>query len=271
LNAYGTLTLRPYVHIVKLFGLGVESNFTLSFGIETKSGGEGTKLALTPSVELVPIVITLGGYYTKTLKQLSVSKTFDPLWERYLVPAIASSKLTVHGHWTDDYYTWTKNDTGKPEELVAHLFVPDDQVDYQLKLKGRMLKGIQYGVVVARGNRSDLKISSEDPGLFNWLSVGVPPYIVPGFMDWTFDASTIGTFPVEAVKTLGVYGAQAEEEAEISKTAPFHFEDGVPYQLIPVYFDADGQYHRFNKGSTALVCWPNDWNGNPYIKLGSGQ
>jgi hypothetical protein len=271
LNAYGTLTLRPYVHIVKLFGIGVESNFTLTFGIETKSGGEGTKLALTPSVELVPIIITLGGYYTKTLKQLSASKTFDPLWERYLVPAIVSSRLTVHGHWTDEYYTWTKNDTGKPEELVSYLFVPDDQLDYQLKLKGRMLKEIQYGVVVARGNRSELKISSDDPGLFNWLSVGVPPYIVPGIMDWTFDAAAIGNFPVETVQTLGVYGAAGEEEADISKTAPFRFEDGVPYQLIPVYFDADGKYHRFSKGSTALVCWPNDWNGNPYVKLGSGQ
>ena len=271
LNAYGTLTLRPYVHIVKLFGLGVESNFTLSFGIETKSGGEGTKLALTPSVELVPIVITLGGYYTKTLKQLSVSKTFDPLWERYLVPAVVSSRLTMGGHWTDEYYTWTKNDTGKPETLVAKLFVPDDHVDYQLKLKGRMLKGIQYGVVVARGNRSELKVTSDDPGLFNWLSVGVPPYIAPGFMDWTFDASAIATFPVEAVERLGVYGDAGEEEAEIVKTAPFHFEDGVPYQLIPVYFDADGKYHSFSKGSTGVVCWPKDWNGNPYVMSGSGQ
>lgn len=268
LNAYGTLTLRPYVHIVKLFGLGVESNFTLSFGIETKSLGGGTKLALTPSVELVPIVITLGGYYTKTLKQLSVSKTFDPLWERYLVPAVTSYSLGAHGHWTDDFYAWTSNDSG---ELTSRAFVCDDQLHYELKLEGRMLREIPYGVVVRRGSRSDLNIRSDDPKTFSWLAAGVPPYIIPTFKDVFLYTDAIPTYPVVSVQTLGVYGAEGEKEAEISETPTFHFEDGVPYQLIPVYFDAEGQCHSFNIGSTAIVCWPTDWNGNPYVKAYSGQ
>lgn len=268
LNAYGTLTLRPYVHIVKLFGLGVESNFTLSFGIETKSLGGGTKLALTPSVELVPIVITLGGYYTKTLKQLSVSKTFDPLWERYLVPAVTSYSLGAHGHWTDDYYSWTNNDSG---ELISRAFVCDDQLHYELKLEGRMLREIPYGVVVRRGSRSDLNIRSDDPKTFSWLAAGAPPYIIPTVKDVSLYTDAIPTYPVVSVQTLGVYGAEGEIEAEISETPTFHFEDGVPYQLIPVYFDAEGQCHSFNIGSTAIVCWPTDWNGNPYVKAYSGQ
>ena len=268
LNAYGTLTLRPYVHIVKLFGLGVESNFTLSFGIETKSLGGGTKLALTPSVELVPIVITLGGYYTKTLKQLSVSKTFDPLWERYLVPAVTSYSLGAHGHWTDDFYAWTSNDSG---ELTSRAFVCDDQLHYELKLEGRMLREIPYGVVVRRGSRSDLSIRSDDPKTFSWLAAGAPPYIIPTVKDVFLYTDAIPTYPVVSVQTLGVYGAEGEIEAEISETPTFHFEDGVPYQLIPVYFDAEGQCHSFNKGSTAIVCWPTDWNGNPYVKASSGQ
>lgn len=88
LYAYATLNADPYLSIYGLFGMGVQTGFSLKFGATYEEKTQSMKLALEPELEMVPSFASLGGYFTHTFTDLTTNVAFDPLWERYLFPKV---------------------------------------------------------------------------------------------------------------------------------------------------------------------------------------
>ncbi len=91
LNAYGSLSVSPYLSIYGLFGMGAQAQFKLSFGIQFEDKTKSLKLALQPELEITPSIASLGGYFTHTFKDLTTNVSFDPIWEKYLTPKMITA------------------------------------------------------------------------------------------------------------------------------------------------------------------------------------
>ena len=90
LYAHGGFELSPKFSIYGMMEAGVQANCGLKFGItdSSLSGWSSPKLFLQPMIELFPVIATLGGYFTKSFKNLTVTIDIAPIWERYLWPKI---------------------------------------------------------------------------------------------------------------------------------------------------------------------------------------
>lgn len=91
LSASGGFSLYPKFSIYGLMEVGVQADCGLKFGIDASlnlNGWTSPRLFLQPSVEMYPFVASLGGYLTKSFKNLTVSANFDPIWERYFWPRL---------------------------------------------------------------------------------------------------------------------------------------------------------------------------------------
>ena len=161
LGAYGSLSIRPYVSLYGLFGLGVDMDLTLFFGL--KFDGGISKVALVPSLSFAPRWICLGGYYTNTIKKFQATFEFDPLWERYLTPQLEQTKpfYPVGPTRTLDpfYYTVTGyDDHGEPYNQYVMVNSPYDPNGSVVETKVfTQFDGVSYGV------------SSTKPTLEPWI------------------------------------------------------------------------------------------------------
>lgn len=89
LSASGGFSLHPKFTIYGLIEVGVKASCGLVFGADlnvNQNGLNPPKIYLQPAIEMYPFIASLGGYFTKDFKDLTVSVNLDPLWERYLWP-----------------------------------------------------------------------------------------------------------------------------------------------------------------------------------------
>jgi hypothetical protein len=91
LSASGGFSLHPKFTIYGLIEVGVKASCGLVFGVDfnvNQNGFNSPKVYLQPAIEMYPFIASLGGYFTKDFKDLTVSVNLDPLWERYLWPRL---------------------------------------------------------------------------------------------------------------------------------------------------------------------------------------
>ena len=99
LSASGGFSLHPKFTIYGLIEVGVKASCGLVFGVDlnvNQNGLNPPKIYLQPAIEMYPFIASLGGYFTKDFKDLTVSVNLDPLWERYLWPK-ANVSLGFYG------------------------------------------------------------------------------------------------------------------------------------------------------------------------------
>ena len=129
LSASGGFSLHPKFTIYGLIEVGVKASCGLVFGVDftiNHSGFNSPKIYLQPAIEMYPFIASLGGYFTKDFKNLTVSVNLDPLWERYLWPRINLS----HGFYGSvksmkAFGYKTINDVGsETDKLVVKIMKP---------------------------------------------------------------------------------------------------------------------------------------------------
>lgn len=94
LSASGGFSLHPKFTIYGLIEVGVKASCGLVFGVDlnvNQNGLNPPKIYLQPAIEMYPFIASLGGYFTKDFKDLTVTVNLDPLWERYLWPKVSVS------------------------------------------------------------------------------------------------------------------------------------------------------------------------------------
>lgn len=89
--AKASLIAEPHLSFYGLLGIGLETIFSLKFGIEASTGAPD-RLFLTPELALIPSIATLGGMFTHRFSDFTTNIEFNPIWERYLAPMVESQR-----------------------------------------------------------------------------------------------------------------------------------------------------------------------------------
>ena len=267
LNAFAGLSVRPYVSVYGLFGLGLDLDCLLNFSLSAAEEDLSCKLSLYPSLQITPRVITLGGYYTKTIKKFSGSISLDPLWERYLTPSVTGLNFNVPGHTTKTFYKFKMGDS----DLSTQLFVPDGYLNYNIKLEGQVLTPVRIGLAILRGSHDDVSFVSVNSGLSdysfsNYLAAGIPTYSINYshvLMGHLWD-----TVVRERVEEVGIYDVGVLEQS-FEGSINFTPESAEPYWYGICYIGEDGMVQR-QKISNSLYrpyiyLWPTDWWGRGFV------
>lgn len=269
LSAFAGLSVRPYLSVYGLFGLGLDLDCLLNFGLSAAEEDLSCKLSLYPSLQITPRVITLGGYYTKAIKKFSGSISLDPLWERYLTPSVAGLNINVPGHLTKTYYKFKMGSSDY--NYVTQLYAPDGSLNYNFKVEGQVLTPVKIGLVVLRGSHDDVSFISVNNALSDYpfsdyLAAGIPTYSADYshvVMNHLWD-----TVARERLEEIGIYDVDAEEQS-FEGNINFTPESAKPYWYGICYIGEDGMILRQKISSSIyspyIYLWPTDWWGREYV------
>ena len=94
--------------------MGAQIDCGLQFGVEDTytAGWTSPRVFLQPIMEMYPKITSLGGYFTKHFKNLTVSPNFDPIWERYFYPKAAVSFGAYGSQKNRSFACRAKDDNG---------------------------------------------------------------------------------------------------------------------------------------------------------------
>ena len=269
LSAFAGLSVRPYLSVYGLFGLGLDLDCLLNFGLSAAEEDLSCKLSLFPSLQITPRVITLGGYYTKTIKKFSGSISLPPFWERYLTPSVAGLNVNMPGHFTKTFYKFRMGSSDY--NYVTQLYVPDGSLNYNFKVEGQALTPVKIGLVVLRGSHDDVSFVSvnnalSDHPFSDYLAAGIPTYSTDYshvVMNHLWD-----TVVRERVEVVGIYDVDAEEQT-FEGSINFTPESAQPYWYGICYIGEDGMVMRKKLTTTLyspyIYLWPTDWWGRGYV------
>ena len=279
LYASANLYVTPSVSLYGLIGAGVETNLGLTFSLT--SNGEGSKLALSPSIEFMPKVASLGGLLSHTFKELTASIPLDPIWERWFTPNWTRRGLTFQYVMTEDYYMipgcyYFPLPCGLKADYDfvlknATLFDYDVAIDVYEAITPIPwnLLGPSYATFGTGDGEKTVYFSDFLEGGYEHLW----PFLVGHYLtyrnaEWKF---------VDRI-LVGKFKKGCEEEQKFSGEVPYSFQSGKLYRLagrLPGYYDTSAAF-----GDTAieqdlatlpLFYWPTTGTGALYEPLSNGH
>jgi len=278
LFARGTLTAAPYVSIYGMLGLGVETDFTLKFGIGYEDKTQCYKLFLTPELELTPSIAVLGGYLTKRFNDLTTNVSFDPIWEKYLTPkVITASAGPVSVPLSEKFYTFAElSDDDSGGGTSMQVTKAPERWHYSVELKEAT--AIDYNVEV-RVYESILPVDSDDfvwgekpEGFYGYpfqkyLDAGIP-HMYPWLeyiRDPDFGTDYFGSPRLVRSYLAGTYSAATEGMTIQGDFIEQGVSSGHAYRadVYLVHGDSERKINT-SSGNYRVYFWPNDFWGRPY-------
>ena len=262
LYAFGSLTVAPYLSVYGLFGLGVEAEFKLKFGL----GNDGAwKLFLAPELELIPSVASLGGYFTHRFSDFSTNFELDPIWEMYLSPKVTEKgSFAVYNNYSEEFYSFPSLNGGKGWNMQVYTSRTDWA--YKFKLEGKT--GWDFAVearimtndrVTKFYDEDSPDVPNDDGDTFNMYKAEG----IPHMFGMQAIAGVSGDPEIFYKHALGTYEAGTEaKDFEGSFTAP-PAPSGKPYWM-EVVMTGGGQEVVIDSGRKKVYYWPNDYYGRPY-------
>ena len=229
-------------------------------------GNDGAwRLFLTPELELIPSVASLGGYFTHRFSDFSTNFEFDPIWEMYLTPKITEKGTFAVGHnYSKEDYYFASLHGGKG--LIMPVFTSRTDWPYKFKLEGKT--GWDFAVEARiMTNDSVTKFwDADNPDAPDSSGDTFRMYKeegIPHMFGTQAIASVSGTPELFYRYPIGTYEAGTEGQVfEGSITAP-SVPSGKPYWM-EVVMTGGGEDIVIVSSSKEVYYWPNDYYGRPY-------
>ena len=281
LYAVGKLTAAPYVSIYGMLGLGVESDFSLKFGVGYEDKTQCYKLFLTPELELTPSIAVLGGYLTKRFNDLTTNVSFDPIWEKYLSPKVIMAsggpRSVPLSKKFYDFPELSDDDSGNGRGTSMQVTVAPENWGYHIELEEET--AIDYDVEV-RVYESVLKVDSETyfvwsekpEGFYGYpfqkyLDAGIPhmyPWL-DRIVNPDFGTEYFGNSRLVRSYLAGTYPAGTKGKSFEGDFIEQGVSSGHAY-WTDVYLVHGDSERKINTSSsyTRVYFWPNDFWGRSY-------
>ena len=284
LSASGGFSLHPKFTIYGLIEVGVKASCGLVFGADlnvNQNGLNPPKIYLQPAIEMYPFIASLGGYFTKDFKDLTVSVNLDPLWERYLWPK-ANVSLGFYGPTKKMY------NSSFGYKTIADL-ESDKDVDV-VQIMSPVLNRVWTRVVDAVFTHIDgmkYRVTSSLPTIGDWDvyvdylgggTLGTPAFETPWAPVWCTDG------PFFRVPSTGMAVRARHRLAHISAGSKDidvtdQIVGGVPdneafaYRVVLVDKFTGKEYdlgmkelgNRIDADYTYMVSWPRTPDGQDYF------
>lgn len=270
LYAYGGIGISAGISVYGLCSVGLNTMTKLTFGIEdeyyTHGGGlKATKLAVTPSVEIVPFTAVIGGRYMINWKGLTGKIDMNPLWERYITPEVVDYDYRIGGEYSEeipvkiDGYAWPSYGTRVPMNL--------NQVSYKLKLKGNVLNDVPIVVDLYKGSNIVFSPSKDHEEVFSRYQSSGVAHLFP--LHYICDVDIINP-ELQTRYIVNTYPA-GQDSLVIEGVHPISTSPGVPYAIRLGLLNGDklSRYmysisHRTGMSKNFIYYWPDRANGKPY-------
>lgn len=283
LFAKGGFSLHPKFTIYGLIEVGVKASCGLVFGMDftvNQDGFNSPKVYLQPEIEMYPFIASLGGYFTKDFKDLTVSVNLDPLWERYLWPRLNVSL---------GFYGQIKNMKSFGYKTLDDVGSETDR--YVIKIMSPVLNGHYFRHVDAIFTHIDgmkYRVTSSLPTLGDWDlyvdylgggTMGTPVVETPWAPVWCTDGPYFG-MPSSGMAVRARYRlaqiAAGSKDTDITDmiTGGIPDNEAFAYRLVLVNKFTGKEYDldrnelggKIDVPYTHMISWPKTPDGQDYFE-----